>query len=61
MGVIPLQFLEGENTEKLGFTGKELFSVEIPQDLRPGQNVTVKVCHYNMVWGKGRGNYCAMI
>ena len=44
MGVIPLQFLEGENTEKLGITGKELFSVEIPQDLKPGQNLTVKVC-----------------
>lgn len=44
MGVIPLQFLEGENAEKLGITGKELFSIEIPQDLKPGQNLTVKVC-----------------
>ena len=44
MGIIPLQFLGGENAEKLGITGKELFSIEIPQDLKPGQNLTVKVC-----------------
>ena len=44
MGIIPLQFQEGESTEKLGLTGKELFSVEIPQDLKPGQNLTVQVC-----------------
>lgn len=43
MGIIPLQFLEGENADKLGLSGKELFSVEIPQDLKPGQQLTVKV------------------
>ena len=43
MGIIPLQYLEGENAEKLGLTGKELFSVEVPQDLKPGQELTVKV------------------
>ena len=43
MGIIPLQYLEGENAEKLTLTGKELFSVEIPQDLKPGQELTVKV------------------
>ena len=43
MGIIPLQFLEGENADKLGLSGKELFSVEIPQDLKPGQQLAVKV------------------
>ena len=28
MGVLPLQFLEGENRESLGLTGKELFAIE---------------------------------
>ena len=55
MGVIPLQFLEGENAEKLGITGKELFSIEIPQDLKPGQNLTVKVSEGNGVGGGGGG------
>ena len=53
MGVIPLQFLEGENAEKLGITGKELFSIEIPQDLKPGQNLTVKVSEGPGVGGGG--------
>src|SRR5205814_3307996 len=28
MGVVPLQFLDGENRESLGLTGRELYSVE---------------------------------
>lgn len=43
MGIVPLQFLEGENAEKLGLVGKELFYLEIPEDLQPGQKLTVKV------------------
>ena len=43
MGIIPLQFLEGQNAEKLSLTGKELYSLEIPLDLKPGQELTVKV------------------
>ncbi|KAG5481020.1 hypothetical protein LSCM1_06696 [Leishmania martiniquensis] len=42
MGVIPLQFKDGENAATLGLTGKELFSVELAGNLRPRQDVAVK-------------------
>lgn len=31
MGVLPLQFLEGENAEILGLTGNEIFSIDLPK------------------------------
>lgn len=44
MGLIPLQFLPGQNAESLGLTGYEKYSIEIPSDLVPGQKTTVQVC-----------------
>ena len=42
MGVLPLQFLEGENAESLGLTGKEVFRVTgIMQGLEPGKLLEV--------------------
>jgi aconitate hydratase len=42
MGVLPLQYLEGENRESLGLTGRELYSVSgIADDLRPGKRLAV--------------------
>ena len=43
MGIIPLQYLEGQTAESLGLTGKEKYCIELPQDLKPGQKATVKV------------------
>lgn len=43
MGIIPLQFLPGENAESLKLTGKETYSVEIPQDAKPLQQIPVQV------------------
>ncbi|XP_065063994.1 cytoplasmic aconitate hydratase-like isoform X2 [Rhopilema esculentum] len=43
MGIIPLQYLPEQNAETLGLTGKEMFSIEINPDLKPGQNVLVKL------------------
>ena len=46
MGIIPLQYREGETAESLGLTGLEKFSVVLPtsaEALKPRQNVTVKV------------------
>ena len=46
MGIIPLQYKDGETAESLGLTGLEKFSVVLPasaEDLKPRQNVTVKV------------------
>ena len=44
MGVVPLQYLEGQSAASLGLTGRESYSVELPEKLNPGQVVDVKVC-----------------
>jgi aconitate hydratase len=42
MGVLPLQFQEGENVDSLGLTGHEVFDIKgIAENLIPGQEVTV--------------------
>ncbi len=43
MGILPLQFKQGENKESLGLTGKEVYDIEgIKAGLKPRQEVTVK-------------------
>ena len=42
MGLLPLQFLEGESTESLGLTGEEVFDIEgIAAGITPGQKLDV--------------------
>ncbi len=41
MGVLPLQFLDGDNAESLGLTGKETFDVAVSNDVKPRDIVTV--------------------
>ena len=41
MGIIPLQFLADETAETLGLTGKEVYNIEIPAELKPGQNIKI--------------------
>ena len=43
MGIAPLQFREGQSTESLQLTGREYFSIEFPEDLKPGQELAVQV------------------
>jgi aconitate hydratase len=43
MGVLPLQFQEGQNAESLGLTGAEKFTITGVADLKPRQDVEVKV------------------
>jgi len=44
MGVLPLQFEEGESAESLGLTGFETFSISgISEDLYPGKKMAVTV------------------
>ncbi|XP_054725017.1 cytoplasmic aconitate hydratase-like isoform X2 [Uloborus diversus] len=43
MGLIPLQFLPGENADSLGLTGYELYSIHIPENLVPGQKTVVQL------------------
>ncbi|WP_100331045.1 aconitate hydratase AcnA [Bacillus xiapuensis] len=41
MGVLPLQFKLGENAKTLGLTGKEVIEVDLGDDIKPRQVVTV--------------------
>ncbi|WP_179505567.1 MULTISPECIES: aconitate hydratase AcnA [unclassified Sphingomonas] len=43
MGVLPLQFLEGQTRQTLGLTGDDAFTIEGVANLQPRQTVTVKV------------------
>jgi aconitate hydratase len=43
MGILPLQFKDGQNVESLGLTGKEVIEiVGLSEDLKPRQDVTVQ-------------------
>jgi aconitate hydratase len=42
MGVLPLQFAEGESAESLGLSGHESFDISGLADLEPGKELTVK-------------------
>ena len=42
MGVLPLQFQEGESADSLGLDGSETFDINISDDLKPGDLVDVK-------------------
>jgi aconitate hydratase len=41
MGVLPLQFQDGDNADKLGLTGKETFDITVDDNLKPGDIVSV--------------------
>ncbi|KAG8130482.1 hypothetical protein E2320_017266 [Naja naja] len=43
MGVIPLQYLPGQDAESLGLTGRERYTIIIPEDLMPGMNIQIKL------------------
>jgi len=47
MGVLPLQFREGENAETLGLTGAEKYTITGIANLEPRQDVEVKVIRDN--------------
>ena len=41
MGVLPLQFREGESREELGLDGTETYDIELDDNLKPGQAIRV--------------------
>ncbi len=45
MGVLPLQFEDGQTRESLGLTGHEVFDVAIDDAVQPGQTLRVKATH----------------
>ena len=47
MGVLPLQFLPGENAASLGLTGEETFDVLGLEDIAPRQRVQIKATRAN--------------
>ena len=42
MGVLPLQFKEGETADSLGLDGSEVFNIQISDDLKPQQEVAIE-------------------
>ena len=49
MGILPLQFMPGENADSLGLDGTEIFDIDIDDALRPRQEVSVVARHPNGV------------
>ncbi len=43
MGVLPLQFVDGQSWEALGIRGDEVFDIQLPDTLEPRQLITVRV------------------
>ena len=43
MGVLPLQFADGEDADSLGLTGKETFTIHVDDNVTPRQKLTVDV------------------
>lgn len=43
MGIMPLEFLPGENAESLELSGKEKFTITLPDTLSPREQLTVTV------------------
>lgn len=43
MGIIPLQFLPEQNASTLGLTGHEVYNIDLPSQLKPGQYITVSL------------------
>lgn len=43
MGVLPLQFLDGDNRKSLNLTGNEIVSVLIDDKIKPGDNLTIEI------------------
>ncbi|MCA9005747.1 MAG: aconitate hydratase, partial [Planctomycetaceae bacterium] len=47
MGVLPLQFRDGESREELGLDGTETFDIELDDNLKPGQAIRVTATKEN--------------
>ncbi|XP_045783153.1 cytoplasmic aconitate hydratase-like [Maniola jurtina] len=43
MGIMPLEFLPGQNADSLGLTGAEQYTIKVPEDLAPQHLLTVQV------------------
>ena len=55
MGVLPLEFLPGEDRQTLGLTGREVFDIAVDDHVQPGQQLAVTACTPSPLTGEGRG------
>ena len=53
MGIIPLQYKAGDTAESLGLTGTEQFSVNLPEELKPRQNIMVRTIYKVHIFWEG--------
>lgn len=58
MGVIPLEYLPGETADTLGLTGRERYTINIPENLKPRMKVQVKVSRGLSTPGQLTGTLC---
>ena len=50
MGILPLEFMPGENAESLGLTGKEQYSIDITeQNIKVGQVIDVQISIFRLM------------
>jgi aconitate hydratase len=42
MGILPLEFVDGETADTLGLTGRERYSILLPEDVEPGLRIQVE-------------------
>ena len=42
MGILPLEFLDGDSADSLGLTGSEIFEIKIDESIKPHEKVQVK-------------------
>ena len=41
MGILPMEYINGQNAESLGLTGKEVFNINLAKQLEIGQIIDV--------------------
>lgn len=60
MGIIPLEYLPGETADSLGLTGRERYTVVIPEQLTPRMTVDIKV-HFCVYLILAASFYCIRV
>jgi aconitate hydratase len=43
IGILPLQFIDGQNSSTLGLNGREIYTIELDDEMSLNQQVKVKV------------------
>jgi aconitate hydratase len=55
-GILPLQFIDGQNAGVLGLNGRETYTIELDNAMSLNQRVKVKVSTHKCVVRKAKGN-----